>query len=174
MTWKKYLRSYRLLLVLSVILAMMIVGYIAITSATAKVETASRDADSQLKRLRIESTKSNMKKLDKLVEDMHIPQFDSLTARSWLLEVTEDFKSLYDTKILKPISDEGSRYSTTISFSYQPDTADDLIRLIEYLENSVSPVYQAKKLDFKESSGSRTVTVELVITQPYRGGVYAY
>jgi hypothetical protein len=146
----------------------------ALTSATVNIETATREANSQLKRLRIESTNSNMEKLDHLVDEMHIPQFNAVTARSWLLEVTEDFKSLYDTKIIKPISNEGSSFTTTISFTYQPGKPDDFLRLIEYLENSVSPIYRVRQMDFKETRGVRLVSVELNITQPYRGGVYDY
>jgi hypothetical protein len=115
-----------------------------------------------------------MEKLDRLVYEMHIPQFNAVTARSWLLEVTEDFKSLYDTKIIKPISNEGSSFTTTISFTYQPGKPDDFLRLIEYLENSVSPIYRVRQMDFKETRGVRLVSVELNITQPYRGGVYDY
>jgi hypothetical protein len=174
MMWKKYLRSYKLLLVLSVVLSLLIIEYMALTSATVNIETATREANSQLKRLRIESTNSNMEKLDRLVYEMHIPQFNAVTARSWLLEVTEDFKSLYDTKIIKPISNEGSSFTTTISFTYQPGKPDDFLRLIEYLENSVSPIYRVRQMDFKETRGVRLVSVELNITQPYRGGVYDY
>ncbi|MGD9809140.1 MAG: hypothetical protein AB7E76_06120 [Deferribacterales bacterium] len=174
MMWKKYFRSYKLLLVLSVVLSLLIVEFIALTSATVNIETATRDANAQLKRLRIENTNSNMDKLDHLVDEMHIPQFNAVTARSWLLEVTEDFKSLYDTKIIKPITNEGSSYTTTISFSYQPGKPDDFIRMIEYLENSVSPIYKVTQMDFKETRGARVVSVELIITQPYRGGVYDY
>jgi hypothetical protein len=174
MMWKKYLRSYKLLLVLSVVLSLLIIEYMALTSATVNIETATREANSQLKRLRIESTNSNMEKLDHLVDEMHIPQFNAVTARSWLLEVTEDFKSLYDTKIIKPISNEGSSFTTTISFTYQPGKPDDFLRLIEYLENSVSPIYRVRQMDFKETRGVRLVSVELNITQPYRGGVYDY
>lgn len=172
--FKRYFRSYKLLLSLSLVLSLMVVEYIAMTSAIDKVETAIRKLNTEVKRLNINTTKANMDKLDNVVEQMHIPQYTAGDARAWLLEVTEDFKRLYDTKIVTPITSGKSSYSTVIRFEYLPDNPSDLLKLIEYMENSISPIYNVRRMDFKEMRGSRRVMAEVEIIQPFKWGEYDY
>jgi len=174
MWFKKYLRSYKTVIFLGITISLLTTELFVMTSVVADIDNSTRQVAQQIRNMRLRESEENIGKLSKLMERVDIPTYNADTARSWLLEMTEEFKNNYDARILSPITEKESSFRTTVRFKYTPVKPDDILQFMEYLKNSISPIYNITDMQFKDYKGTRIVDITMEMIQPYVGGEYHY
>lgn len=167
-------KSYKVLIVLSVILLLSIMQYLIVTSMTEKISRRLIDIKKQVRRFRISETEEKLSKLDKFIEQNRYPKMNRQEARSWVLESVEEFRLAYKVKIKEPIQEEGSAFRMIFEFDYLPEKPDDFIKLMEYIEGSISPFYIVRGMRSVSRSGLRRLTLKVEVVQPFYGGDYVF
>lgn len=173
---KDYVKSYKLLVMLSVVLAFLSVDYILLTAIAEDTDRAATDLKRKVRGLKINETQSHLEEIEALMNAYNLPVMGSAEARDLVLEFLEDFRRLYDAKITKPISEDKSSITAGIKFDFAPENPADLTRLLSYLKNSRSPIYHVTSINFRynKSRETRSVNIEADVIQPFAGGQYDF
>lgn len=166
--------SYKLLIFLSLMLMYLCVSLILSGSVSDNLEKSAADLNTKLRNLRINETEQTLKQLDKVIDQYKFPIIHQSDARQVLLDTVENFRKLYGAKITSPVKEEDSSFAVGIEFSFIPSVPEDVIRLLEYLNGSVSPIYRIDEAAFTNENGVRSVLFRAEIIQPYQGGIYVY
>ena len=171
---KRFFASYKLLVILSVIVTALTAQLIVTDTAIEGVDQAAADLNTRLKGLKISESEKLLRNLRRELDRKQLPAFTDTEARKWLIEVLDEFQTLYSAKISKPLTRDGSGYLAEISFKYLPDNPEDLIKLLKYMKTSSTPIYSVKRVRFLIEKGARVVEVNAEIIQPYKGEKYEY
>ncbi|WP_148214123.1 hypothetical protein ACMC5R_05985 [Deferribacteres bacterium DY0037] len=170
----KLLGSYSILLLLGVICALLSVQLIVMQGVRDELKQASTEVMREKRGLRSGETHKLLIKLEKIMKDSEFPAYRRENARGHLLETVEEFRSAYGAKVLTSVQEEGSSLIIDIQFKYLPASPEDLISLLQYLKNSISPIYQVTKAEFVEDKNKRTADIRLKLIQPFSGGDYVF
>lgn len=168
------LKSYRLLVILSVLMVILSVDYIVLSTLADSMYKSAGQLDRKLRNLRLNETEAMLREIDRQTEVMNLPKMQNGEARDFLLEILEDFRRMYRARIKKPITETDSSYTVSIEFRYVPEHPEDLIRLFNYMKKSTAPIYNVGSVNFRYNNGVRSVVVETEMIQPFVGGSYAY
>jgi len=173
---RKYFKSYKMLVVLSVILSLLALDYIILTSLAENIDKSATDLQRKVRGLKISETEAHIKEIDRLIKAYNLPMMESVEARHLLLDFLEDFRRLYNAKITSPITEDKSSFTVGMEFTFVPENPTDLIRLLTYLKNSKAPIYYVRGVNFRYNvnKDERSVNIKADIIQPFAGGKYEY
>jgi len=171
---RKLFTSYKFLVFLSVLLFALTIEIYVMDAMSESVQKYSLDLKRRLRDLRINETSTMLEKLEFSIKKDKLPVMESKDARDWLLEAVENFRNIYDAKIMEPVSTVNSSYAMTIRFRLVPENPADIVMLLNYMKNSISPIYQVQNVDFADEGSVRSVTIRVKVVQPFKGGSYVY
>jgi len=171
---KRFFMSYKLLVLLSIVVTALTAQLLVSSTSITEVDRAAVELNNRLKRLRISESEKLLRNLRKDLERKELATFTDVEARGWLLEVLDEFRSLYGADIKRSLTRNGSSYTAEISFKYVPDNPNDLLQLLGYMKTSIAPIYSIKWIRFSKDKRGRSVAINAEIIQPYRGGKYEY
>jgi hypothetical protein len=141
---------------------------------TEKIDRGLIDIKRQVRKFRIDETRQRLEKLDELIASKNYPKISAAEARLWLLESAENFRIMYDAKIKSPLREEKSSMTLSIEFTYVPESSEDFLQLLNFLNESISPVYFIEQMRVNSKFEMRTVSFEVKLIQPYFGGNYVF
>jgi len=168
------LRSNKLLVIQSVIIMLLALDLIVVGAITENVTNSAKELARKLRNLKINETEQTLKKLDSVIDYYKPPVMQSDEARAWLLESLESFRLLYGAKITKQITETDSSFTAGVEFKFLPENPQDIIQLLEYMKNSISPIYSITNMYFAKEPGGRSVTIRADMIQPFIGGKYVF
>lgn len=167
-------RSYKLLAALSSMIFTLSVLLIMLGVINSAMENSITDMKRTANLYRPGDTKARLNELEAALSTINPPYLTAVDAKRLLLETLENFRTLYNGKILNDITDSGGSYSAELEFEIEPTNPAQIAAIVNYMENSAAPVITVKKLTFLKSQDKNTVRFLISADQPYYGGVYEY
>ena len=171
---RKYLKSYKVLVLLSAFLTLLVLDYMVITHISANIDKKAESLERKVRSLKINETEQKLKELDTLLKRYGLPEMGQEDARGYLLDTLEEFRRLYRAKVKEPVNMKDSSFRAGIEFTFAPERPEDALRLLEYLKNSTAPIYTVKSVSFRYNRDVRSVVIETDLVQPFAGGGYVY
>lgn len=168
------LRSYKLLVFLSVLAGCLTVSLIAAHTMASGLNSAVDGMEKKLRGMKLNETDMKLNALDGIIAAYNFPVMQKDGARALLIDTEERFRKHYGARVISPVTENGSAYSIMIEFDFAPETSQELAKLLDYMKNSISPIFYITDMTFKKEKYRRVITVRAELTQPYAGGVYAY
>ncbi|WP_265820715.1 hypothetical protein [Geovibrio ferrireducens] len=166
----KILGSYRLfLLLLAACAATAGIGLTALRLNNA-ADTALADINVRAAVLNAEKAGEKIDALHEAAENADIFIFSESDARKWFLDALDSFLKKYDAKVVTPMQKTDSAFRSRVSFRFTPKTPTELAILLEYMENSVAPVFIIESTAFISTEKERYINVTAEIIQPFYGG----
>ncbi|PLX65887.1 MAG: hypothetical protein C0603_13000 [Denitrovibrio sp.] len=138
------------------------------------ITKSTTELDRRLRNLRINETEQMLKLLDSASVQYSFPILQEQDARHLLLESLERFRVLYGAKVMSSVTNNDSSHKVKIEFSFMPDRPEDLIRLLNYMKKSISPIYHIVGMAFEKVKDERKVVFKVEMIQPYMGGKYVF
>ena len=96
--------------------------------------------------------------------------FTDKEAKENFINVLDSFLKKYNAKVITPMTKIDDSYKSRINFRYTPKNPQELAALLEYLENSSSPVFMVENTEFINNSSGRYVNITAEIVQPFSSG----
>ena len=164
---KNLLYSYRFFIVLCLISAVLTGLLFAGLDAKSKADTALSGIESKMSQLNSKNIQEKAKKLLNAQKTAGISTITSDEANRIFLQNIDSFLQKYNAKVVSGIQDENSTLKAKISFRYTPKTPAELAQLLEYMENSVSPVFLIESAAFFNTPTEKYINITAEIVQPY-------
>jgi len=130
--------------------------------------------ESQVKQYNLTRINQQTKLLDKKADEHSISIFSRETAKQWLIETAQDLKDNFDGKLVEGIKEKDGTFQTKVEFNYTPDTPENFLKLLYYLENLNEPVIVTDKIEYVSNKTGDKFIFHTILTIPYIGGDYKY
>jgi hypothetical protein len=85
------------------------------------------------------------------------------------LNTLDSFLKKYSAKVISPMTKKENSYRSRVSFRFTPRTPQELATLLEYLENSSSPIFMVESTEFINGKNGRYIYITAEIIQPFAG-----
>jgi hypothetical protein len=174
------MRSYRLLATMSVMVVSLTVLYMVMNHTAGALDKSAVEMRRNLNSLSIPETAGNMVGVNSLLSGGKIPMPDENEARRLVISFTEELKNRYGGRTAEIRTQDGGKNSSggsvvyKSSFNYFPENGDDVLKIISYFKNSVSPLIHISGVAFRSVRGMRQIEFEIEVHQPFTGGSYDY
>lgn len=113
------------------------------------------------------------KKLDEVMnaaDKADIFIFSEKDARRWFLDTLDNLLKKYDAKVITPMQKVDNAYKSRVSFRFTPRDPAELAVLIDYLENSVAPIFIIETMAFIKTDREKYTNITAEIIQPFYQG----
>jgi hypothetical protein len=90
-------------------------------------------------------------------------------AKDSFLNTLDSFLKKYSAKVISPMTKKENSYRSRVSFRFTPRTPQELATLLEYLENSSSPIFMVESTEFINGKNGRYIYITAEIIQPFAG-----
>lgn len=172
--YRNIIKSYSLLVILSVVIFGLAVCLIVINGISRNLNTTAAGLEKRMSELRLGETSHMLQDVDRVVSYYGFPELDRSGARTVVLSTLEKLRNMYGAKIISSVEEIGSSFSSEVEFRFIPGRPEDAVKLLEYLRNSISPIFLINEIRFENGKSGKFIFVRANVTQPYEGGRYAY
>lgn len=166
---RKLLSGYGLFAALLICVALA--AGISLTLCRLNIETdkAAAEVEAQSSVMSYGAVSKKSAELYAAADSARILVFTDKEARENFLNVLDSFLKKYNAKVITPMTKTDDSYRSRISFRFTPKNPQELAALLEYLENSSSPVFMVENTEFINNLNGRYINVTAEIVQPFSG-----
>lgn len=169
----RLLGGQKLLIALSSLIMTLSVLLICLNTINSIMQQNIMNIRQKAQTFRTDETIRRLDDLEKALSTIAPPYLSQRDAKVLLIESLENFRSLYNGKILNDLTDDGGSFTAQIEFTIEPTNPAQITGIADYLENSTAPIFIINNMTFLNDN-KKTVKFTVTARQPYYGGVYEY
>lgn len=166
---KKVLSGYGLFVLLLIYVALAAGISLTLCRINAEADKALADIEARSSALSFEAVSKKSAELYTAADGARILVFTDKEARENFLNTLDSFLKKYNAKVISPMTKTNNTYRSRISFRFTPKTPQELAVLLEYLENSSSPVFIVDDTAFINDRDGSYVNITTEMIQPFSG-----
>lgn len=170
----RILSGYGLFIGLCILLSIIFGEYLLIESVNKKSTVLIKSLNSNISQLRVEDISDKLNQIEEVSKTYGLKVFDKELAERWLLESVQDFKDSFAANVLKSSFIANGSIGYEIKFTFKPSNADEIVSMLEFMENTNSPVMNVKSIVIKRNKRNAEIDIETEISQVFYGGDYSY
>lgn len=168
------IKSYKLLILLSLLIFALGLGYEVISERADMTEQAVDRLQAETAKYQTTQIRSRLDALSNALRPMNVPYTDKKEAKKIVIAMADMLRTMYGATLDSDVAENNSAISASVTFSVLPSDPEQLIRLTDLLQSSTAPLMRIDRLEFTKQHGTHTAKFTVTITQPFTGGQYVY